>query len=190
VLVIVLLAAMLATAAWLSIRLVDFRQTTLLGAIVAMMTFAAYLLAPAVAIVWFTALRRVYYRVWYLDLPLPLLLAPVSVALAATWVVARIKSVQGSPLLPMLVTYAWSGAFGALNVSNFCQPGWCGRYGFPFTYYEWSDAIMSINGVTPSPFHAEALNANAVILVSGGVALAAWWRHQHVAARRLTRARS
>lgn len=32
-------------------------------------------------------------------------------------------------------------AFAVLNVANWCSPGWCERFGFPFRYSWWSDAI-------------------------------------------------
>jgi len=35
-----------------------------------------------------------------------------------------------------------------LNLVNWCSPGWCARFGFPFPYSWWSDSIMVINGVT------------------------------------------
>lgn len=37
-------------------------------------------------------------------------------------------------------------AFTLLNVANWCSPGWCERFGFPFRYSWWSDAIIVMNG--------------------------------------------
>ena len=37
-------------------------------------------------------------------------------------------------------------AFAVLNVTNWCNPGWCERFGFPLPYSWWSDAIIIING--------------------------------------------
>jgi len=37
-------------------------------------------------------------------------------------------------------------AFAVLNVANWCSPGWCERFGFPFPYSWWSDAIIVMNG--------------------------------------------
>ena len=36
--------------------------------------------------------------------------------------------------------------FTVLNVANWCSPGWCERFGFPFPYSWWSDAIIIMNG--------------------------------------------
>jgi hypothetical protein len=33
-----------------------------------------------------------------------------------------------------------------LNLANWCTPGWCERFGFPFPYSWWSDAIVVMNG--------------------------------------------
>ena len=42
----------------------------------------------------------------------------------------------------------WLAAFvfAVLNVANWCNPGWCERFGFPFPYSWWSDAIVIMNG--------------------------------------------
>jgi hypothetical protein len=37
-------------------------------------------------------------------------------------------------------------AFTLLNIANWCSPGWCERFGFPFPYSWWSDAIIVMNG--------------------------------------------
>lgn len=42
--------------------------------------------------------------------------------------------------------YAAAAAFGVLNVTNWCSPGWCERFGFPLPYAWWSDAVVIING--------------------------------------------
>jgi hypothetical protein len=56
------------------------------------------------------------------------------------------------------------GAMLYLNVTNFCQPGWCGEFGFPFTYRHWSDEIPEINGVVYGPgFSARGLAADFAI---------------------------
>ena len=36
--------------------------------------------------------------------------------------------------------------FAFLNLANWCSPGWCERFGFPFPYSWWSDAIIIMNG--------------------------------------------
>ena len=37
-------------------------------------------------------------------------------------------------------------AFAALNLLNWCSPGWCEKFGFPFPYSWWSDSMIWING--------------------------------------------
>jgi hypothetical protein len=37
-------------------------------------------------------------------------------------------------------------AFTILNIVNWCSPGWCERFGFPFPDSWWSDAIIVMNG--------------------------------------------
>jgi len=39
-----------------------------------------------------------------------------------------------------------SVAFIALNTINLCNPGWCGRFGFPLPYSWWSDAMLIMDG--------------------------------------------
>jgi len=36
--------------------------------------------------------------------------------------------------------------FAFLNVTNWCSPGWCERFGFPLPYSWWSDAILIFDG--------------------------------------------
>lgn len=37
-------------------------------------------------------------------------------------------------------------AFAVLNVTNWCRPGWCERFGFPLPYSWFSDAIVVMDG--------------------------------------------
>ena len=39
--------------------------------------------------------------------------------------------------------YGWLLGFTAANVVNRCSPGWCVTVGFPFTWYAWSDALLT-----------------------------------------------
>ena len=45
-----------------------------------------------------------------------------------------------------LAFIAFGLLFVTLNVANWCNPGWCGSFGFPFRYRWWSDAIIIMNG--------------------------------------------
>jgi hypothetical protein len=61
-----------------------------------------------------------------------------------------------------------------LNGWNRCQPGWCGRYGLPLTYYEWSDEIPELNGVIQRPRVAvPALVADVAVAVGAATLVAA-----------------
>ena len=42
-----------------------------------------------------------------------------------------------------LVFCVWVIAFTALNVVNYCSPGWCETIGFPFPWSTWSDVILT-----------------------------------------------
>jgi hypothetical protein len=42
-----------------------------------------------------------------------------------------------------LLFYGWLLGFTAANVVNRCSPGWCATVGFPFTWYAWSDVILT-----------------------------------------------
>jgi hypothetical protein len=41
-----------------------------------------------------------------------------------------------------LLYCAWVVAFTALNVVNYCSPGWCETIGFPLTWWAWSDSML------------------------------------------------
>jgi hypothetical protein len=54
-----------------------------------------------------------------------------------------------------------------LNASNQCDPGYCGKYGFPLEYFRWSDEIPDFNGVTYGPrFSPLGFAVDAVITVA------------------------
>jgi hypothetical protein len=86
-------------------------------------------------------------------------------------------------------TLKWRAAFIAtvivfttMNVMNLCSPGWCGRYGFPFTYSWWSDAIMVMNGVTyGSGSSAVAVAANISVLAIIATVLSLIYRRRNIA---------
>jgi hypothetical protein len=43
-----------------------------------------------------------------------------------------------------LLFCAWVIAFTALNVVNYCSPGWCQMIGFSFPWSTWSDSILTV----------------------------------------------
>jgi hypothetical protein len=59
-------------------------------------------------------------------------------------------------------------AFGILNFANWCSPGWCERFGFPFSYHWWSDALLVINGenVTAGSSSAAIAGNLALLLIA------------------------
>jgi hypothetical protein len=70
--------------------------------------------------------------------------------------------------------------FLLLNMANWCQPGWCGRYGFPIAYEWWSDAMIIVNGVNLSAgFSKTALVVDISVIIATAVALAITYRRKH-----------
>ena len=56
----------------------------------------------------------------------------------------------------------WALLFLALNLIDGGNLGWSSRFGFPFAYYGWSDAMVRFNGQDPSPWSWFALAMNAI----------------------------
>ena len=46
------------------------------------------------------------------------------------------------PSAPGLLTIAF---VCTINLLNQCVPGWCGTYGYPFVYHNWSDALILVD---------------------------------------------
>jgi len=68
-------------------------------------------------------------------------------------------------------------SFAFLNIANWCSPGWCERFGFPFAYSWWSDAILIMNGQNLSAgFSVTAIALNASVLIGIGVVLSLRYR--------------
>jgi hypothetical protein len=42
-----------------------------------------------------------------------------------------------------LVFCGWLVTFTALNLVNYCSPGWCETIGFPLPWRAWSDSILT-----------------------------------------------
>jgi len=67
--------------------------------------------------------------------------------------------------------------FTVLNIANWCSPGWCERFGFPFPYSWWSDAIMIINGENLTAGHSLiAFLTNILVFLFVVAALACSYR--------------
>lgn len=74
--------------------------------------------------------------------------------------------------LARMVFWLTAVALITMNLANWCSPGWCERFGFPFSYSWWSDAILVMNGVNlTAGTSILAIVANVLILL--GVAVLA-----------------
>jgi len=68
-------------------------------------------------------------------------------------------------------------AFTILNLANWCSPGWCERFGFPFPYSWWSDAIIIMNGENlTAGLSLLALAANITVFLFAVAVLARSYR--------------
>jgi len=85
---------------------------------------------------------------------------------------------------PRLVFVAAALVFALANFVNRCQPGWCEEFGFPFTYWDRSDAFIRIDGV-PINGHTRPAAAvgNAAILLMAAALLALLSRRSSTRAR-------
>jgi hypothetical protein len=81
-------------------------------------------------------------------------------------------------------TFRWRSAFAALvvgfvvmNAVNWCSPGWCERFGFPFPYQWWSDGIIEMNGENlTAGWSLVAAIADVVVLIAASAALVVFYR--------------
>jgi hypothetical protein len=88
--------------------------------------------------------RSVEINVMYVD-PGPLgYLAPIAFAAFAFAVGHRLFGEAWTGWRAVLF-YGWLVGFTAANVVNRCSPGWCATVGFPFTWYAWSDATLTLD---------------------------------------------
>ena len=66
--------------------------------------------------------------------------------LVAAYALFPSREVERQPLKWRIYFLATCLGFSALNLINWCSPGWCERFGFPFPYLWWSDAVVIMNG--------------------------------------------
>ena len=67
--------------------------------------------------------------------------------------------------------------FALLNCANWCSPGWCERYGFPFPYSWWSDAMLVMAGKNlTAGFSRIAIFLDIAVAAAASWALAAYYR--------------
>lgn len=73
-----------------------------------------------------------------------------------------------------LVTVAVVAVFVYLNAVNWCNPGWCYTYGWPFAFLDLSDSIVIMNGeMLPQGLFLGPLLLNILIALSV-TTLATW----------------
>lgn len=132
---------------------------TALLAMIAVLFIMPFALECTVA----AALRQPH--VLWVDMHLQWLAIPVVIAFMVAQSILSKDPNRGS-VLPLL---SWGGLTGVVNTVNQCQPGWCGRYGFPLTYFSWSDAIGVFNGQSQTPFNLTAAIVDGAVVVSGAV---------------------
>jgi hypothetical protein len=117
-------------------------------------------------------LRKNYVHPSAFVLWAPALLVPAILAL-----LHRLFPPGGAVLRYRAACMATLVALGALNITNWCNPGWCERYGFPFPYSWFSDAILIMNGRNwTAGFSALALLGNATAAALAAVALSRAYR--------------
>ena len=74
--------------------------------------------------------------------------------------------------------YSFTVAVILANSMNMCSPSWCGRFGFPFPYYSWSDAIIVFNGESSSPWSPTAAILDVIVYVIGSAAIGVVYRRE------------
>jgi len=133
---------------------------------------ALFLLVAPFALEVLTAVLIGRKHTFFYDLRAPALILP-SIAVVGGWLtLRRLAPRHASVLVPL---WAWCSFSGFANALNQCSPGWCSRYGFPFAYYAWSDAVVMFDGEPSQNFHPTALllDAALVILCAGALAFRA-----------------
>ena len=144
----------------------------------------ALLLSPAVVFILTDAeLRRAASHGIYIHYSPVAFWLPAAVAVAV-WSSALVLF----PGLPPTGAQRWRRGFvGAafvflvLNLANQCSPGYCERFGFPFAYWWWSDALLIVNGQNLTGGNSmAALAANVAAFLSVSAIIAFFYRRRHL----------
>jgi len=103
----------------------------------------------------------------YIDYSAGLVYFPILLALGA--LVVTLTPIRGRRPGPLGTTSVliFIYTFLAANLINRCQPGWCNRYGIPFTWHESGDAIVEWQGETRTTSGLWPLSANGATLILG-----------------------
>ncbi|MEA2238605.1 MAG: hypothetical protein QOC81_3329 [Thermoanaerobaculia bacterium] len=104
----------------------------------------------------------------------PAIYAGPAIAAALLFFLSRRTIRAANPRMALARGVFWLTAvvLATLNLANWCNPGWCARFGFPFPYSWWSDAILIMNGVNFSEgTNPIAIIADAAILLLGVILL-------------------
>ncbi|HXH37112.1 MAG TPA: hypothetical protein VNN08_00650 [Thermoanaerobaculia bacterium] len=167
----VVVALLLALAATM-LRIRRSLRNPMAKAVLSAAVFVAFVLSPPLVDrlvqLWKT---QVGLRATYID-PSPVATFTPAVfdlvVLVASFAIFR--NVQPSALMRQRVCfYAAAVAFFALNVVNGCSPGFCDRFGFPFTVWSWSDAGVSFDGTAPSPWSPIGATFDVLIACAAAV---------------------
>ena len=118
------------------------------GLLLSVATIAAILSPLLVEVIIRDELERMAKLGFYIHYSTYIFLSPAFLVVLLFWISRLIFPRRGSES-----SYRWhlkfwltAFAFTVLNIANWCSPGWCERFGFPFPYSWWSDAIISMNG--------------------------------------------
>lgn len=132
--------------------------------------FGALAVVSPIAVVGLTAFMNgfrvidlVFRQGWYMHALLPILVVPPQLGLACgLFRPIRDPGALGWRMAAHVITLS----FVTVNAINWCSPGYCGWFGFPFVFYQFTDAPSVIAGVvTQPPLSVSALFFNLVCLV-------------------------
>lgn len=113
----------------------------------------------------------------YVHPPPAVLWAPAAIVPVLLVALHRLFPGGGAALRYRAACIATLLTLGALNITNFCNPDWCERYGFPFPYSRSSDAIVVVDGWNPFAwFSGLALLGNVAAAALAAVALSRAYR--------------
>lgn len=103
-----------------------------------------------------------YGRVFYIG---PAVVATLLFVLSRRWI-------PSGATLARTAFWLTAGILATVNLTNWCSPGWCERFGFPLPYSWWSDANIVMNDVNlPAGSSVVAVVADFVVLLLGAIVI-------------------